>query len=618
MKKLILILFYLSTIFANSVPQTPANTIQDKHLIIKAHDNKTFCLAPRQVHDRVIIGMLDCKQAVDTRYDLYKRLAFKYKDNWLCASLSDRFKSGQTKQDFFELKPCVLNDKSQWFSITDTFSLPAYIDVEVKESEYNLLATKNKNANKITIDNSEMKQWLQAVPPPINYALKTSIYFRSKSNNKLELFYITKNGASKTPFNFYYDITSGKIALFNPGNGTFECLETNLSNQDASFLKFSKCNFYGFENRFYWNLNLFENSYILDINKNILDVSRGSELGKLFISDINYYKTHLSPSVLLDGKLSFDFSVYELRNFNARNLGLFSSHCGAERRTKREVISNSLANFDPLQANWKARLLSIARTTDSSTDASGICGICMLHTYEIVSLLTQVYPHSPILNYSSTGYLFDYMDNVSPFTTFARRNPAMYNLMGEALELWGQQLALGEGLYSRGIRAIWALTSSILPRQEWSLSTITTQDNLRAQLRGILHSPAGSLYIALMSLDNGIAHAVPIIITNNGAVVIPTNAQNISEEDFESFIAPTHDEHTLLRNLSANNRYNIQAISLIGLAGNRDNIFEEYLNQFDCTGGGDFRRGNGHILNPNHADTCDNDRCDLMEIEHNF
>lgn len=157
-----------------------------------------------------------------------------------------------------------------------------------------------------------------------------------------------------------------------------------------------------------------------------------------------------------------------------------------------------------------------------------------------------------------------------------------------------------------------------MPRQEWSLSTITTQDNLRAQLRGILNSPAGSLYIALMSLDNSKAHAVPIIITNNGAVVIPTNAQNISEEDFESFISPTHDERTLLRNLSANNRYNIQAISLIGLAGNRDNIFEEYLNQFDCTGGGDFRRGNGHILNPNHADTCDNDRCDLMEIEHNF
>lgn len=618
MKK-IFILFALSlTLFAQSVAQNRANKIQDARLFVKAWDGNVFCLGPKIVGDRTLLAMLPCKDVRTSRYDLYKRLAFRFNDNWLCASLSDDMKKNKKTSDYVELKPCILNDDSQWFNIKDEFSLSAYPKTKITEKNFLVVATNNNFGNKLNIFKEVMKEWLEATPPPVNYALKTPIYFLNQTGNKVDRFYLNKNGASKTPFNFYYDTFTGKIAVYNPKSASFECLESNLNNKDFTFIGFKKCNFEDRESKFAWNFNLFENSFILDSKNNLLDVARGGDFGKLFIVTKKYYKENLAASKQSNGQFFFDSSVYQLRNYNAKNFTFSASKCGNERIFKRDIRSDALANFNPLLANWKDRLRRITRSTDSSGDFSGLCGICMLQTYEIISLLTHAYVENPDLESSNIGLLFDYADHTSPFISFQRHNPAPYNLMQEALELWGGELVFGESLYSRGVRAMWALTRGVLPWLEWSLSSISEEGEIDNQLRRLFSAPLGSLFIGLLNLENGRAHAVPIIVTNAGIVVIPTNAEDITEEEFSSLITPSTSLFTLRASLNAHARYNITGLTLIGLVGSRENELGGVLNQYDCTGDGNHRRGNGNFLNPNNANACGFGRCDLMEVDFTF
>lgn len=620
MKKILVIFLLNIILFADSIAQHKADKIQDSRLFVQAHDGKLFCLSPKLADGRLLVGMQDCKNSSITRYDVYKRLAFRYNDSWVCASLGDRMKNGKMGSDYVELRPCVLNDKSQWFDINnDAFSLKAFSNMKITEKNFLLVATKNNFGNKIKIFEGVMKEWLEAIAPPVNYALKTPIYFyvENRTSGVRTKYYLGKNNANKTnPTNFYYDFSSGKIALYN--NGNFECLKTNLSNLNASYLRFEKCNFEDRENDFYWNLNLFDGSFIFDGKNNILEVARGSDLGKLFVVTKDYYKINLAGSSLKNTQFFFDSSVYDLWNFNYRNAGFNSHKCGNERRVKRDLNFFNLANFNVLDDNWIRRFYAITRTSDSSNDASGICGICMLQTFEIVSLLTQVYPYNPDLALDNNGYLFDYSEHRSPFVSFQRRNPALYNLMQGAFNFWGNELVFGEPIYHRGVRAIWALTRNILPRFDWSLSSVYTGDDIGRELIRLTRSPAGSLYIALVSLSNGRAHAIPIVITNHGVVVIPTNNENISEAEYLELVRPANNLRSLELSVTANGRYQIEALTLIGLVGNRDNVLGEYLNQFDCTGDGSFRRGNGNFLNPNNANTCNNGRCELMEIDFMF
>lgn len=617
MKKFFGIFIINIMLFANSIAQHKADKIQDSRLIVQAHDTKLYCLSPKSVDGRMLISMQDCKNASIARYDVYKRLAFKHNDSWLCASLGDRMKAGKMTSDYIELKPCVLNDDSQWFEITkDAFSLRAFDEVKITEKNFLLVGTRNNFGNKIHAFEGVMKEWLEAIAPPVNYAVKTPIYFyvEDRQSGIRTKFYLGKNSASKNNItNFYYDITSGKIALYN--NGDFECLKTNLDNKDFSYLNFSKCNFQDRQREFAWNLNFFDGSFIFDGKNNILDVARGSDFGRLFVVTKDYYKKNLAASSLKNTQFFFDSVVYDVWNFNYRNAGFNSHKCGDERRVKRELSNFYLANFNILDDNWIRRFYAISRTSDSSEDASGICGICMLQTFEIVSLLTQVYPYNVDFEYNNNGYLFDYSEHTSPFVSLQRRNPALYNLMGEALNLWGQEFVFGEPLYHRGVRAIWALTRNVLPRLEWSLSSVYTGADIGRELIRLTRSPAGSLYIALVSLSNNRAHAIPIVITNHGVVVIPTNNENMSEQEFLELVRPANNLRSLELAVTANGRYQIEALTIIGLVGNRDNVLGEYLNQFDCTGDGSFRRGNGNFLNPNNANMCGNSRCDLMEID---
>lgn len=620
MNKILAIILIQLMLFANSISQHRANKVQDSKLIVQAHDTKLFCLSPKSVDGRLLVAMQECKNSSTTRYDVYKRLAFRHNDSWVCASLGDKMKSGKMGSDYVELRPCVLNDKSQWFDINkDAFSLKAFSNIKITEKNFLLVATKNNFGNNIKPFEGVMKEWLEAIAPPVNYAIKTPIYFyvENRTNGLRTKYYLGKNNTNKnTPTNFYYDFNSGKIALYN--NGNYECLKTNLDNLNFSFLNFEKCVFENRQKEFAWNFNLFDGSFILDDKSNILDVARGGDLGRLFVVTKDYYKINLAGSSLKNTQFFFDSSVYDVWNFNFRNAGFNSHKCGDERRVKRDLKFFNLANFNILDDNWKKRFYAITRSSDSSGDASGICGICMLQTYEIVSLLTQVYPYNSSLDFDNNGYLFDYNEHRSPFVSFQRRNPALYNLMQGALDFWGNELVFGEPIYHRGVRAIWALTRNILPRLEWSLSEVYVGGDIRRQLARLSQSPAGSLYIALLSLNNGRAHAVPILISNHGIIVIPTNNENITEQEYLELIRPNTDLESLERSLNANGRYQIDALTLIGLVGNRDNALGEYLNQFDCTGDGNFRRGNGNFLNPNSANTCDNSRCELMEIEYMF
>lgn len=622
-------LFLSSCIYAyaqNSVIQKRANIIQDSRLLVQTHGEKPRCLTPVSFDGDIFLKVQECKNVSIARYDIFKRIAFKYKNEWLCLSLREGLTKGRGDKDHIVLRPCVLNDDTQWFDIKNNeISLSKYPNIKLFEFSNLILASKVNFGNKVKIFKPVMKEWIEALAPPINYDIKTHIAFKTidPQTRIIQTFFINPNGAGKNSYDFFYDPTKGYIKIYNISNARFSCLMSNLNNKTSSSISWTNCPQVALPpntDPYTWNFDISSNSFIFDAKKNILDVARGSDFGKLFIvTKEEFVKQGLYTS---DFSGIFIFNKYfnSLRNFIARNISLQNDTCGNEIRLKRDVVNDSIANFDPLKGGWRRKFFDISTSTDGNRIFNGICGYCLLHTYEILALLTEIFPRSEQAPVGNMGYFFNYRENTNPLESFRLRFPTLSNTFFFSLNYWGDSFYANEPLYLRASRAVESVTRLVLPNRNWEIGDpIFSRDLINERIQDLLNAPPGSVFIALLNTNPNAAfdgHAMPVIRTNQGVIVIPTNIQNASFTDYADFIRPVNTIEEIMIRLSTNNSYEVTAFNFIQMRGSIEDTLSSLLSQNNCSGeGSNGRRGNGLNINPRNANSCNAKKCSLMEWE---
>ncbi|CAM4060554.1 DUF1561 family protein [Campylobacter armoricus] len=627
MKIILFLTLLIATLYAqNSVVQKRANVIQDSRLLVQTHGEKPRCLSPVSFDDDIFLRVQECKGASIARYDIFKRIAFKYKNEWLCLSLREGLTKGRGDKDHLVLRPCVLNDDTQWFDIKNNeFSLSKYPNIKLFEFNNLILASKVNFGNKVKIFKPIMKEWLESLAPPINYDIKTSIAFNTinPQTRAIKTFFIHPNGAGRNSYDFFYDPTKGYLKTYNPSNAHFYCLMSNLDNKTSSSISWTNCpqiNLPPSSDPYTWNFDISVNSFILDVNGNILDVARGSDFGKLFITTKKEFAKQGLHTSDFSGIFIFNRYFNSLRNFIARNISFQNDTCGNEKRFKRDIINDSLANFDPLKGGWRRKFFDISTSTDGNNAFNGICGYCLLHTYEILALLTEVFPRNDQAPIGNMGYFFNYGLNTNPLESFRLRFPTLSNTLLFSLNYWGDSFYTNEPLYLRASRAVESATRITLPRRSWEIGNpVFSRDLVAERIQDLLDAPAGSVFIALLNTNPNVAfdgHAMPIIRTNQGVIIIPTNIRNISFTDYADFIRPVNTIEEIMLRLSTNNSYEVTALNFIQMQGPIEDTLSSLLSQNNCSGeGSDGRRGNGLNLNTRNANSCNAARCSLMEWE---
>ncbi|MCD1165256.1 DUF1561 domain-containing protein, partial [Leptospira interrogans] len=158
-------------------------------------------------------------------------------------------------------------------------------------------------------------------------------------------------------------------------------------------------------------------------------------------------------------------------------------------------------------------------------------------------------------------------------------------------------------------------TLVMLPQYEWTSSdTITTRSGRLLHARSLINSPPGSIWLGLLrgrDADGSTwGHAVPILRTSQGIVVIPTNSPTMSLNTYIRSLAPTMDPNEVINRLE--NGSTLTELTTIQPVRIYDIPFSLTVSTRDCTGDGDGRRGSGRYPTSSLINQCSGGRCILQ------
>ena len=315
--------------------------------------------------------------------------------------------------------------------------------------------------------------------------------------------------------------------------------------------------------------------------------------------------------------MSKDFKAF-VKNADNVNLNAnFNGNLGA----------NSGANLNkptlqlPIDFNlsaWVARLLQIIGTTNDEALATrtGICGTCMLHSYQIIAEFMH-YHNSPPLG---GGYFFDAVPNTNPFTSFQNRNPLLYDTMSDIVDYYGRTNLIGHTeIFTNTVEVAFASSISMLPQYEWNLiASASTTREINALLSNIFNvAQPGAMYFTVLmryvpETRDIRGHAVVTIRAATGFIVIPTNIRGISLNSLRAYtqLATTpqelQDRFTMRLTGSP---LNLVALAFIEVREPFNLPFASALSFQDCGGFGEDRRGNAALPRASTLNQCSSGRC---------
>ena len=289
--------------------------------------------------------------------------------------------------------------------------------------------------------------------------------------------------------------------------------------------------------------------------------------------------------------------------------------------------ANSRANLNkptlqlPIDFNlsaWVARLLQIIGTTNDEALATrtGICGTCMLHSYQIIAEFMH-YHNSPPLG---GGYFFDAVPNTNPFTSFQNRNPLLYDTMSDIVDYYGRTNLIGHTeIFTNTVEVAFASSISMLPQYEWNLiASASTTREINALLSNIFNvAQPGAMYFNVLmryvpETRDIRGHAVVTIRASTGFIVIPTNIRGISLNSLRAYtqLATTpqelQDRFTMRLTGSP---LNLVALAFIEVREPFNLPFASALSFQDCGGFGEDRRGNAALPRASTLNQCSSGRC---------
>ncbi|OQM26870.1 hypothetical protein DV30_21305, partial [Leptospira interrogans serovar Canicola str. Gui44] len=317
--------------------------------------------------------------------------------------------------------------------------------------------------------------------------------------------------------------------------------------------------------------------------------------------------TKNSPtSLFVVDKSLLDWTRYTYSN---SNLGKTDQYCPAgnhgsiiHRRVKRTLPPDF-----QLTEEWIQRLYAIARSTTRQTQHSGICGVCLLQTFQMLAELQEYHSQRPL---SAGGYFFDTAPNTDPFISFRQRYPLLDNTLTDAINIFGPS-------YNTTWLLTLAYAITMLPQYEWTLSnTFNTRPEILSYISSLINSPPGSIWLGILRWRRPdgtfIGHSVPILRTSQGLVVIPTNVSSSRTlENFRQSLIPSTDPNHIITNLERPN-VTLTRFTTIELGGLYQNTFDFLISNNNCTGEGEDRRGTGNYPSSTSVNQCSGDgRCAL-------
>lgn len=315
--------------------------------------------------------------------------------------------------------------------------------------------------------------------------------------------------------------------------------------------------------------------------------------------------------------ISKDFEAF-VKNADAVNLNANSNG---------NLGANSGANLNkpilqlPIDFNlsaWVARLLQIIGTTNDEALATrtGICGTCMLHSYQIIAEFMH-YHNSPPLG---GGYFFDAVPNTNPFTSFQNRNPLLYDTLSDIVDYYGRTNLIGHTeIFTNTVEVAFASSISMLPQYEWNLiASASTTREINALLSNIFNvAQPGAMYFTVLmryvpETRDIRGHAVVTIRAATGFIVIPTNIRGISLNSLRAYTrlatTPQELQERFTMRLTGS-PLNLVALAFIEVREPFNLPFASALSFQDCGGFGEDRRGNAALPRASTLNQCSSGRC---------
>ncbi|MCH1912582.1 DUF1561 domain-containing protein [Leptospira noguchii] len=595
-----------------SIVQKPTDQPKDKPIQVVVSDGGKFCYGPIFSGGESYIQIEQCweRHVMNARYDVFQRISYYIEDTWLCITAPETVIHAEENWDYVHLRPCTINDPLQRWIVKDNSFWTADGLYRLKDTNwYGYISRNSGDKYNHTLDSS-MDDWIKTVATPGNISIQTSIAWDLQTTQGNERYFVRWGGSDKNTTPLYYNPESGHIAQYDPVSGSLYCMYSKVGKSDWNWVKWALCSDAPIskDNPAFWNV-FFETDkggMITDYKGNALRVTRyGSNWGVAYAVKPSYLEkdtTHSPTSLFVVDKDLLDWTRY-----TSSNLGKTGQYCpaGKKESLKHKRIKRTLPSDFQLTEAWIRRLYDIARSTNVGSVAApqrlGSCGICMLHSLQMIAELLEYHSQGPL---TSGGYFFDTATDTDPFDSFRQHSPELEELLTNVPEI---------NSYGTRPRSFIS-TILMLPQYEWvSSSQFSIRSEMLSHINSLINSSPGSIWLALLrrqGASGSSGHAVPILRTSQGIVVIPTNLTITSLNTYIRLLTPTMDPNQIM-NLLEQGRTMIR-LTTIQPVGTYENAFSIMVSNRNCTGEGEDRRGSGQYPTSASVNQCKRGRCVLL------
>ncbi|KAA1269423.1 DUF1561 domain-containing protein [Leptospira interrogans] len=597
-----------------SVIQKPTDPPKDKPIKIVIHDGGKFCYGPVFSGGESYIIIEQCWQmhVTNARYDVFQRISYNINNTWLCITAPEKVIKAEKNWDYVHLRPCTINDPLQRWIIKDNSFWTADGVYRLKDTNWYAYISRNSGDRYNHTLDSSMNDWVNTIATPGNISIQTSIAWDLQTTEEQERYFIRWGNSNKNTTPLYYNPESGHLAQYNPVSGSLYCMYSQVGGNQWNWVTWALCSDIPIskDNPAFWNVffKTEEGGIITDYKGNLLRVTRyGSNWGVAYAAKPDFVKTDTknSPTSLFVP----DKSLLDWTRYTYSNLGKTDQYCPAGKHGSiiHRRVKRTLPPDFQLTEEWIQRLYAIARSTTRQTQHSGICGVCLLQTFQMLAELQEYHSQGPL---SAGGYFFDTAPNADPFISFRQRYPLLDNTLSDAINIFGPS-------YNTTWLLTLAYAITMLPQYEWTLSnTFNTRPEILSYISSLINSPPGSIWLAILRWRRPdgtfIGHSVPILRTSQGLVVIPTNVSSSRTlENFRQSLIPSTDPNHIITNLERPN-VTLTRFTTIELGGLYQNTFDFLISNNNCTGEGEDRRGTGNYPSSTSVNQCSGDgRCAL-------
>lgn len=596
--------------------QKLADTPKDKPIAVQQKGSLILCYTPDFSQKQGFVALKNCQHSLPARYDVFGRIAWQVNDTWLCLNAPDL-----ANQKVF-LAPCAINEKKQFFRVKNKIFYAQHSNLSLQDKDGFVILSENKQATHIL---HNMQDWLNTVARPFDLNIISFIGWSFITRESFDMYYLTDDKSVKNePINLIFNTQSGQIAKYDKTKSKMLCLaSTQTMNKAWSWVNWQSCSFVKPKENEQWQISIYADNneaLIKDYLGNVLRIRKyGTQWGVPYTASAEYLAkdTEDSPNSLF--RFSNDMQDW-IRFVNA-NFSDSLQTCPASgnesntfvKKAHSEIKLKTLPPNFTLSQEWKNRLFQIASSTDGVAMRAGDCGVCLLHTYQILAELNE-YTNSPLRD--GSGYFFDTQRGVNPFYSFQTRYP----LLARQLEHYStanippnipqdEMLRYAIQIYRAIALSMYAGHS--FRAQEFA----TTEAEIRSLLRTLLDASLGSMWVLhIYSMDTQgevSGHAVPVLRLRDGLLIIPTNSINTSYENYINYLNHSYANtvNEALNLVSMQRTQNVILLFAMQLGEFYENALTGYVSNNNCTGDGENRRGNRHYPTSQTINQCLSGRC---------